>query len=402
MGYNDVPIILFIMILILFGIWFSLLRKYKLVKSVFFLYYAFNFLLFCGPLVYYKLGYTGYSSAISYNSMFIFQWVVLVIILLNIFFTYFIIRNNKKILYSTFYKLSFDNIHNKRLVKHFYIVIYLISILYIIIYRKYFPISKLIEEGELGERLDKTGAIPFYITMSAIFMVFIPSGFLYFRNLTKSKILKFLLMLFTLFCLSAGGNKGIISFFLIFYVLLVNKKQSFFKYILLVGVLAFIYVVFKGVTEFNAQTIDYLVESPFRRLFAAQGSGFITRIEMMLNNEFVEGWEIKKQVYAKIYSTNIGDGSSPTHFLGDLILKYGYFISFLIYLIYLSLMTRLLYTIGIVYRNDTKSTFILWNFFLISYLTVNSDISLANLIRFVLIFMNLYIVYYVSRVKRQI
>lgn len=402
MDISNISISLFLIVTLLYLWWLLIIYRRNMVKSIYFIYYCFSFTVFYGPILYYRLGFDGYIHAIKYEAFLIFYYISILVAGLNMAFYLYTTKFKLTALKSFLQKISFDKITNHKLLTHYFVIVNVVCLVYILVYREYFPLTKLIDQGELGERLDISGAIPFYISFSTLFMVIIPSSFLYFRQRLKSKLVISILFLFTLFALSAGGNKGVTSFFLIFYLLLCTKNQSIFKYIVLFFTLAIIYLVFKGYTEYNADTLEYLIESPFRRLFAAQGSGFIVRIDMMLKDLFVEGYEIKQQVYARIYNSYIGVGSSPTHFIGDVIVKYGFFIALFIYLIYLNFFTKILVTVSNVYKNDVKSSFIVWNFFVIAFITTNSDITLANFLRTIVVVFNLLIISYVSKVKTKI
>jgi len=389
---------LFITITFFLIIWFSLTIKFFGLKSVYFLYFFLNLTIFYGPISYYQLGFVAYSNAMSNESLLEFAYISIFIFVSNIIVLKTIYLKQSFIFSNIIGNMTFEKINNKKTITTFFIVSYSLIILYIIIFQKHFPLIKLLTTGEIGERLDSSGDIPFYITFSAISMIFIPSGFFYFSNIIKNKFLLIIILLFCILTLSARGNKCIISYFLIFYFLLNSNKINPLKFLLLILVLFFIYGILKGIDNLSDETINYLIDSPFRRLFVSQGSGYIARIEMINNNSFHQGLVIKKEVFSSIYNTKYNSGTSPTHFTGDLLVKYGYIIMGIIYVIFSIVFTRLLFTIDMI-KSKKENIFILWSFFLLSFLFTHSEFETANIIRIILMIINFYFIFNISRIK---
>ncbi len=391
--------ILFSIITLFVLIWFFLICRKRMLNTLFLLYFFLNFTLFYGPLLYYKFGFTGYYYAVDNKSLESFMYIAICVFIINIYFFLFYSRKLNGLFLQYFKRFTIEEIYNTKLLDRFYILCFSISALYIFYYRKYFPLIELFSSGELGERLDTGGVLPFYITFASFTLVFIPSGFLYFYDKSISKFLKVFLLLFTMFCLSAGGNKGIVSFFLIFFVMFCLRKGGFLKYLFLGIVLLIIYAVLKGITEVNKDSIDYLIESPFRRLFAAQGVGFVTRILMYDANLIKDGILVKQQVYSYIYGTRIGSGSSPTHFIADFFFSYGYVLTAIIYMAYLYIVNNIIMVVT--YVNSIKSNiYLLWGIFLFLFITTNSEINLANTIRVIFIIINLKIIMYATKIRK--
>lgn len=394
----------FILITLLYVIWFWKINKNGDIKSLFFINYAFNFCVFYGPLLYYKIGYDYYSIVLSTYSIYVFYIINIAVVCLNLIFYHYVKRYRKHFLYSTFRRIKFENIRNTYVISVIYVVTLLFCLGYSILYGSHFPLVKLITTGDLGVRLDANIVIPHYVTFSCICLVFVPSAFLYFKYSLKDWRVNLVLFMFTLFCLTAGGNKGIVSFFLIFYLLFnikgkIFKMGNIFKFTGLALFLAVIYAVMKGRTELNQDTISYLLESPLRRLFAAQGAGYIGRIKMMHFDLFANIGSIKEQVYAYIYRTRIGGGTSPTHFTGNLIVQIGYALTFFCYIFYLNLLYKLMNTATDLFRSKENS-FILWNFFIIIYISTNAGITVSNGIRVALVIFNIFLIANAIRIKK--
>lgn len=405
--------LVFIVIGLLYTYWYLLIRKNKDLRSVYVFHYLFNFLLFVGPLIYYKLGFTGYSSSITEYALNIFYYINIAVVILNIIIYQYCKKTNQQLFHSFLKKITFAELKHKKTVTFFYWSTILIVSLYVYTYRSYFPLMQLFYFGELGERLDATGAIPLYITFASFSFVFIPSAFFYLKNRHKTFFVTIPLFIFTIFCLSMGGNKGLVSFFLMFYALISAKKAIMQQSIwvkfkstirnLLVGIilvlcLTLIYAIFKGKTELNDDTILYLMESPFRRLFAAQGVGYIVRIELLKEGAFNHMYSVKEIVYSYIYNEPIGSGSAPTHFTGTLLIQIGYIPTLVVFIIYTFYATKILNTLSLLHTSQEDS-FVTWNFFVLTYALTNSDLTLSIFILLFFIIVNLIIIRFTSRLK---
>lgn len=403
----------FSIITTLFIWWFLLISRYKDLRGVYFFYFLLNFLMFLGPLLYYKVGFTGYATATTEYSLNIFYYINVTVAIINIF-AYLYYKKTKGVLfYNSLKSIRYSEIINKQSVTSFYWITIIISIIYISIFRESFPLVQLFAVGELGERLDHAGTVPFFILFSSFFLVFVPSAFLYLRLRHPKWYITIPLFVFTLFCLTVGGNKGLVSFFLLFYVLVCTKEEktkriigNIFKLMakrVVVGValiltLATIYAILKGKTELNNETLTYLIESPLRRLLAGQGLGYIARIELINRDAFDSIHMVKHIVFSYIYGTPIGSGSAPTHFTGSMLIDFGYFITFAVFLAYTLFVTKILNTTSLLYKQKEDS-FIIWGFFVPIFIMTFGDLSIAHGIRTGFVVLNIVIVRFASRLK---
>ncbi len=386
--------------------WGYLVFKYSTYKSVYFLYFFLNLTIFYGPLLYYKVGFDVYSNTFSEESLNEYSLLSLSMVVINIIVYSIVFKLKKYLLLFFFNTIQYSQILNKKLVGQFYWGVIIVTLFYLVIFYKYFPLAVLFDSGVIGIRPDTSGEIPLYITFAAFSMILVPTAFFYISNHINNRLIKSLLLIFTILCLSAGGNKGIVSFFLIFYSIFqlkgdgLIKWNSLMKYSILFSMLMLIYGVLKGITSLDKESIVYLMESPFRRLFVAQGSGYIARIEMMNNDLFHEGLIMKKEVYSHIYSGSYGAGASPTHFTGDILVRYGYGIMIPIYLLFSIVFTRLLVTIDLINDNkNSNNVFLLWVFFYAAFLFCNAELSLATGIRIFFIMINFVVLKFASRVQ---
>jgi len=394
----EIDIVQFSFLLLSFLIWLIIVIK-KGFRSLYTLYYFLNLTIFLGPIVYYKIGFIAYYTVVSNESMSEYMYIGITVACLNIIFAKTIGKSNTLIFSKLIQELGTAFKPNKLVNTYFFVVI-MVCLAYIIIYFKSLPLYKLILTGEIGERLDLTGAIPFYITISSIFMIVIPSAFFYFKETSSNKFIISILFVFSLIALTAGGNKGIVSFFILFYLIIYVKNLGIIKPLIGGASVLFIYAVSKGITTLNSENMDYLLESPFRRLFATQGVGFIGRIKMVSESKFDlnSNYNIKQQLYSEMYNMPLGTGSGPTHFLGDIYVGYGTLIMWLCYVLFLIVLIPLIFSAD-KFLIRRKHSFILWNIFIFIFLFSMSDIGIANILRSTIIIMNLLIIYKLCKLK---
>ncbi len=391
--------LLYSVITMVYIVWLLLVVKKSGVRSLYFLFYFLTFIIFYGPLMYYKLGFRVYSYSISNDALEKFMYIGTYVGIINIIF-YFLYRGK----FFVRLKNMANNIvtikeKNEVYVKVYFIIFLLFVINYISVYYKSFPLVQLFTMGELGERLDTVSLIPFYITFSAIAMIIVPTAFLFFKERMKNQFLKIIFFLFVLFVLTVGGNKGMVSFFLIFYILLAVQRVNLFKLLIVFVSLFTIYAVTKGVLSLNSETMAYLIESPFRRLFATQGVGFIVRIEMMDTHQLLTDsrYIIKRQVFSMMYNQKLGSGSAPTIFIAEILVKYkSYFLMIASYIVYLSIILQFIFNAD-KYLNHKKYAYLLWNVFLLFYFTTMSEFGVANILRYFLIISNLSAIYILGK-----
>lgn len=390
---------LFWVVTLILLIYTRMIVKARLLKTIYFSHYFFTFLIFYGPLLYYKLGFRGYAiTATSNASIKIYMGINIFIYLTNMIYLYFMERRPKYIFSHFFRSIKINEKKRSILLKFYFFLIFILVLSYIIIYRNQFPIFNLLTTGKLGERPDTFNIIPFYITVSSLFITIIPSGFFYFFYYSKNDLNRIIALIVTFIIMIASGHKGAISFFLLFFFYYTQKKFNLLRIIILVFVLASIYIITKGITHIDKNTIFYLFESPFRRVFAAQGVGFIARIKMMTEGTIDpnSAIEIKTQVFRQIYRTMTG--SSPTMFLGDILVKYGYFIMVMVYILYLTILLPIVNTVDKIFHGK-KDLYVMWNFFMIIYIFSLSNISIANTIRIAYLIMNIILINFLLRIK---
>ncbi|EAS19075.1 hypothetical transmembrane protein [Flavobacteria bacterium BBFL7] len=394
----EIDIAQFSLLLAAFCIWLLVVINNGF-RSLYTLYYFLNLTIFLGPVLYYKIGFIAYYTVVSNDSMSEYMYIGITIAVLNIIFVKTLGKSSASLFSKAIQELG-RVFKPNRLINNYFLAVVVVCLAYIVIYFKSLPLYKLVLTGEIGERLDLTGSIPLYITVSSIFMIVVPSAFFYFKETSTNKVVIFLLFVFSLIALTAGGNKGIVSFFILFYLLIYVKKLGVLKPLLGGIAVIFIYAVSKGRTTLDTESINYLIESPFRRLFATQGVGFIGRIKMVTENKFnlQSDYNIKQQLYSEMYNMPLGTGSGPTHFLGDIYVGYGTLMMWLAYVIFLLVLIPLIYSAD-KFLLRRKHSFILWNIFIFIFLFNMSDISIANMLRSSIIITNLFIVYKLSKVK---
>lgn len=377
---------------------FWLLKKHKQLKLIYAAYFLFTYIIFYGPLLYYKLGFTAYANATSIESLKEFNLISISVFLLNILFFYVKIKGNKYLFYNFFRQISSRSDKSSFVLRCYFAFVFLFCLSYFAFYFNKFPIVGILLNGELGERLDSSGAIPLYITISSIFITIIPSGFFYFYFRINNKFLKIFLFLLTVLFLISGGNKGIVSFFLIFLFYYSTERINILKGVALFIVLFYIYAITKGLSV-NAENLKFLLESPFRRVFATQGVGFIGILEMIKEDviNFESQYNLKQQLISFIYGVKLGEGSHPTVFIGEVLAKHGYFVMYLAFFIYLIFTINLIKVVDYFFRGKS-GMFITWNVFVFIYLFLMSNLSLANFIRVGFLVLNLLVINFLLRV----
>lgn len=389
---------LFIIELGFFILWLRVVMLGGL-KSLYFLFYFLNLTIFLGPILYYSSGFIAYRGVVSDRSIQDFMFIGIYVAVINIILKLFIDSNHSRIFSSLLSKIS-KRTNKKKLLTTYFTSIILFCLGFIFIFLRDLPLYNLLLSGEIGERLDLSGAIPFYITISSILMICIPSAFFYFKEFIKNKYLNFFLFILVIITLTIGGNKGIVSFFILFYIIFSFKNIAKWKVGLASISVIFIYAISKGIKTLNSETIAYLTESPFRRLFATQGVGFIGRIKMVYENKFDlnSPYNIKQQLYSEMYSLPLGSGSGPTHFMGDLYVSKGIYFMWGVYFIYLFFILNLIRAVdkNLDYK---KHSLVLWNVFMFIYISTMSDISVANILRSSIIFINLFVIFQLSKFK---
>jgi len=281
-----------------------------------------------------------------------------------------------------------------------YFLFFLIPILaYYIIYVKQFPLVHLFITGELIKRPDMTGSIPHFYTVSTIVSIIIPSIYFFYFHQLKSKYYHLAINLVLFFLFIASGNKGFIAYYFIFLWIYIFNMKVDLKFFLMFIFLIFIYMISKGILEVNSDTLSYMMDSPFRRFFVTQGTGFIHRIDMVnegfdfINNADPRG--LKFDVFKHMYNLNIV-GSAPTFYTGDFFAKYGAHISFLIFIVISSI---LLYASNYLFKLKTNiKLFIYWNIYATLFMVVMAEINFINFLRIMVSTLNIYIVIFLGKI----
>ncbi|PKP18953.1 MAG: hypothetical protein CVU05_12425 [Bacteroidetes bacterium HGW-Bacteroidetes-21] len=369
-----------------------LIFKNKEYKNAYALYFLFVFIIFYSPALYFISGGTAYryfenstlTHYINFSS---------VIISLNLFFLFF---KNKKffpVINKKYVEKFSENKVNKLTFIYFGVII-LTIIAYIGIYFMRFPLISLLFNGELLERPDVSGNIPHFYTFSTVMLFIVPAIFFYFYPMIKSVYFKILLTGLVFLLLIISGHKGIITFFAIFFWFTILERKINFKFVGIVVVLLVVYGITKGINFTDPGTIEYLATSPLRRFFVTQGVCMIYRFHALdINYIFEAAVPIKNQICNFMYN---GDGmgcSSPTFFVGDLIIKYGIVAATSIYV------ASLAFSMWIIKNVDeyfSKNYFVKWSLFSIFFLMGMAELSFESILRIIAITLNVFIVFALS------
>jgi len=297
-------------------------------------------------------------------------------------------------------KQSTVMIKNSLLVKIYFLIIIIPILLYYIVYFKSFPLVNLLLNGELIDRPDLTGAIPHFYTISTVVSIIIPSiYFFYFREI-KSKYMHLLINIIMIFLFIASGNKGFLAYYFIFVWLYIFNGKVDIKLILMFFFLMLVYAITKGILSVNPELFSYMMNSPFRRFFVSQGTGFIHRIDMVnegfdfLHNSNPRG--LKFDVFAHMYNTTSIVGSAPTFYTADFYAKYGEWVSFVIFTIISSIILYISKLFHIM--NTNRKLFFYWNIYAIIFFIVMAEINFTNTIRIIVGIANIYIVILISKI----
>jgi len=105
---------------------------------------------------------------------------------------------------------------------------------------------------------------------------------------------------------------------------------------------------------------------------------------------------IKFDVFSHMYGGDIV-GSCPTFFTGDLYIKY----SFGVILLFFSIISVMILLVSkVTYRLQTnRRLFLYWNIYFCIYLIIMSGFGFSNSMRFILIAVNLFVVYFLCRLS---
>lgn len=281
-------------------------------------------------------------------------------------------------------------------VKIYFLFFVGIICVYYAIYFKSMPLMYFLISGEMIDRPDLTGSIPRFYTVSSLVMVYLGSTYFYYFESIKRKWLHVLINLSMCFIYVMAGHKGFVVYYCLFLWIFVFKLAVDLKIFFIFFALLFVYMLTKGITHVDADVLAYMMDSPFRRFFVTQGTGFIHRLDLLEFGGVLEHARgIKFAVFQKMYNVPF-DGSAPTFYTGDLIVKYGYVYS---YLIFILISSFLLLFCQCVYRlSCNKRLFLFWNFYVVTFLISMAEISFSSSVRVLLVFVNLTLVYFLGRI----
>ncbi|MGL5098754.1 MAG: hypothetical protein ACRC6B_01755 [Fusobacteriaceae bacterium] len=254
---------------------------------------------------------------------------------------------------------------------------------------------------ELIERPDLTGNIPFFYTASTIVSVILPSAYFYFFDDIKSKWYHLLINVFIVFFFVASGHKGLIVYYFLFIWIYVMNYRVNLSLLVIICIIFLNYLIAKGIVEFNNDTFQYLLNSPFRRFFVTQGAGYIHRMDMLLNEAYnyinANPRGIKFDVFEHMYGVGL-IGSAPTFFTGDFLIKYGFIASLIIFFIVTTCI--LLCAKWLTLTEMNRKYFVYWNFYFVLYLICMAEISFASSMRMLFAVLNVVLIYILCRKKR--
>ena len=375
------------------------LKKQKLYTSSFIIHFFFISIIFLSPSVYYELGFTTYAHSFEDVDLRLFEIYGILVFTITFVYLYFLKHVKKVALNAYFLGHSAKNLN----VTAFYFIFWYVLVLgYLIFYASELPIIKFILTGNLPDRLDQSESVKLFYTFSSFFMIFIPSGYFFFVRHLNGNVTKFLLLLLVIFILTSGGHKGLVTFFILFALVFSGFRFNL-KYIVVgaVSVIALlgIYTLSKG-RDFNKETFLYLLESPPRRFFVTQGSGFIARIAMERKNLYkgdVYGYQIiKRETFQVIYPNTNEMGAAPTMFMGDLHVRYGMALTISIYILYL------IFCFPLIKGTDNmpeRKLHIWWNLFIFFYLLGVAEISYTSNLRILLSLFNFIVLLLIPYLK---
>lgn len=385
----------FLLLTLLFAIYLYLLWKNKDLGSPFMILVLFLSIIFYLPILYYRLGFTVYRHSFSSGSLEIFTYVSCGAIFLQTI-AYLLIKSIKPNLFAQQFKRLSELTSRKSLLVGLYFFLFSAVIVgYLFVFRNKLPIYALLFSGELLERPDKVGGVPLFYTMSSFYMVIIPSVYLYYHSYIKYRWLHVICVLLVSGILVAGGHKGLIAFFYLFLWFFIFKGRVNLASILLISFLLGVYGLSKGKTTLDGEVAATIAESAIRRFSVTQGLGFIVRIDMMNSGQLdLDGIPFKVQVFQKVYREEVG--TCPTVFVANVIPYMGYFVAAVVYLLYCIFIFFFLKSLK---RYGVDNYFVLWNIFIILFLTGMTDFSVYVFLRCFTAALNVVIVGFLQRIR---
>lgn len=274
--------------------------------------------------------------------------------------------------------------------KYYSVILIALVCGYIIIFRNGLPLFQLFSSSSplnSLERPDVTGALPHYFTVETIASAVIPLLYLYFysrRNWTKVQNLVYLI--FVIFLMTVGGNKGLLIYFFLFLWIYVWEMKVDWKIIISGVFCLFLYeLIMVGRAGFN-DSLFTILSSPLRRFFVTQGAMMVNRIALISRGYDFADHYISADVFTYVYGET--GGAAPTFFAGDFFVKFGYAIG----LFFSVVVFVLLYVISIEIDGYQKEKlYIQWYFYFLLYLLQMSTIDYGFIIRIVIMTASLYV-----------
>lgn len=385
----------FILLTSVLFVYLGILRWNKDHKTAYSLLVFFTLIIFYLPILYYKLGFDVYSHAFSRSTLEWFTYISSLVIFIQLV-VYLTIKATRRLPFKSFLQ-RFNRLNERKsvMVDLYFCAVMGLILLYLVIFRDQLPLYSLLTASELLERPDATGGIPMFFTFSSIYMVVAPSAYLYYSDRIKSLWVHIAFVLLVTVVLVAGGHKGLVAFFYIFIWFFVFKAKLSLPSIALGSFLLLVYGLTKGATSLDQKIALTLLESALRRFSVTQGVGFLARLEMVKQGLLVFGEEsIKNQVYTFIY--HLKGGSHPTMFIANVIIEYGYLVAAMVYTAYAYFVTLVAKSIR---HFCGGNYFLLWNFFIVLFLTGMIDFSFRTIVRGGVALINVMMVSYLLRVK---
>lgn len=230
-------------------------------------------------------------------------------------------------------------------------------------------------------RSDTSGLIPHWYTISSLISLIIPSFYFYFYKKIHSEKIQFILFFGVAVLTMIDGNKALFVYLVLFMFLYIYKLKINKYIVMSIFTAFFLYFMLKG-GDFTK--IGAVVQSAVRRFFVTQGACFINRIQMVLDGyDFSMSPRISTDVFRYMYHYN--GGAAPTVFWGDIFVKYGITVVFLVII----LTNWMLYRCSqYIYRAYSNNNFIYWAYTSIAYMICMSELSIDHLLRIFIVIIN--------------
>ena len=205
---------------------------------------------------------------------------------------------------------------------------------YLFYFREGLPLYQAIFTKTKIDRPDSTGGIPHWFTISALICITCPCFYLYyhqkygFHKITNLAIISVVSLYMVL-----GGNKGLLVYWFLFLWVYIWKMRIDLR-IVLAGLAAVVFtaIIMTGTTTtLSLAGLRSVAEYGFGRFFLTQGAMLVNRFELILQDYPFDPLNITKQVFTFVYKRD--GGSSPTYYLGDLLIHFGLIGGFLLHLV---------------------------------------------------------------------